>query len=230
MAISQITSNSIAAGAVSASDLADASITPAKLSTGAPYWDSSGNVGIGTSSPVAKLDVNTAGGAEVRIGDKTDFTNNVSVYYRTTGSLLQTVGVGGTFSWGINGSSDLMKVTGAGLLQFNSGYGSVATAYGCRAWVNYSSYGSNLIYGSGNVSSVTDLSTGRTRINFTTAMPNTNYAVVYGVGDDQIVWNGGASLASVQNGLKTTGYTSFHVSNNTFSDTEYYEMSIAVFR
>jgi hypothetical protein len=33
------------------------SITPAKLSTGGPSWDTSGNVGIGTSSPIAKLDV-----------------------------------------------------------------------------------------------------------------------------------------------------------------------------
>jgi hypothetical protein len=30
-----------------------------------------------------------------------------------------------------------MQMTGAGDLQFNSGYGSVATAYGCRAWVNF---------------------------------------------------------------------------------------------
>jgi hypothetical protein len=30
-----------------------------------------------------------------------------------------------------------MSITSAGLLQFNSGYGSVATAYGCRAWVNF---------------------------------------------------------------------------------------------
>lgn len=33
------------------------------------------------------------------------------------------------------------RITAAGLFQFNSGYGSVATAYGCRAWVNFNGAG-----------------------------------------------------------------------------------------
>jgi len=32
-------------------------------------------------------------------------------------------------------------VTAEGLLQYNSGYGSVATAYGCRAWVKFNGSG-----------------------------------------------------------------------------------------
>jgi hypothetical protein len=43
--------------AVTAAKIASAVITPAKLSTGAPTWDTSGNFGIGTSSPAVKLDV-----------------------------------------------------------------------------------------------------------------------------------------------------------------------------
>jgi hypothetical protein len=58
---------------------------------------------------------------------------------------------------------------------FNSGYGSVATAYGCRAWVNFNGTGTVAIRGSGNVSSITDLGTGTYRINFTAAMPDVNY-------------------------------------------------------
>jgi hypothetical protein len=69
--------------------------------------------------------------------------------------------------------------------QFNSGYGSVATAYGVRAWVYFNgesgSIGSGL--GSGNVSTVTDNGAGDYTVNFTTNMPDANYAVVTGLSD-----------------------------------------------
>jgi hypothetical protein len=71
--------------------------------------------------------------------------------------------------------SALLQVDGD--LAFDSGYGSVATAYGCRAWVNFNGEGTVAIRGSGNVSSITDRGTGRYTINFTTAMPDTNYSI-----------------------------------------------------
>ena len=64
--------------------------------------------------------------------------------------------------------------------KFNSGYGSVATAYGCRAWVNFNGTGTPAIRASGNVSSITDNGTGLYTANFTTAMPDANYAAVIG--------------------------------------------------
>jgi hypothetical protein len=65
----------------------------------------------------------------------------------------------------------------SGNFQFNSGYGSVATAYGCRAWVNFdgSTGSGNTIRASGNVSSVTRSSTGVFSIAFANAMPDANY-------------------------------------------------------
>ena len=60
--------------------------------------------------------------------------------------------------------------------KFNSGYGSVATAYGCRAWVNFNGTGTVAIRGSGNVSSITDNGTGDYTVNFTTALPDANYS------------------------------------------------------
>ena len=62
-------------------------------------------------------------------------------------------------------------------IQFNSGYGSVATAYGCRAWVNFNGTGTVAIRASGNVSSITDNAVGDYTVNFTNAMPDANYAV-----------------------------------------------------
>jgi len=61
---------------------------------------------------------------------------------------------------------------------FNSGYGSVATAYGCRAWVNFNGTGTVAIRASGNVTSITDNGTGDYTVNFTTAMPDANYSAV----------------------------------------------------
>jgi hypothetical protein len=39
----------------------DASITPVKLSTGGPYWSTSNNLGIGTTSPIEAIDVQRSG-------------------------------------------------------------------------------------------------------------------------------------------------------------------------
>ena len=62
-------------------------------------------------------------------------------------------------------------------IQFNSGYGSVATAYGCRAWVNLNGTGTVAIRASGNVSSITDNGTGDYSVNYTTAIVDANYSV-----------------------------------------------------
>jgi hypothetical protein len=55
-----------------------------------------------------------------------------------------------------------------------------APVYACRAWVSFNggtSPAAGTIQGSGNVSSVTDNATGQATINFTSAMPNADYAV-----------------------------------------------------
>jgi len=65
----------------------------------------------------------------------------------------------------------------SGNFKFNSGYGSVATAYGCRAWVNFNGTGTVAIRASGNVSSITDLATGTYTVNLTTAIVDANYAI-----------------------------------------------------
>jgi hypothetical protein len=76
------------------------------------------------------------------------------------------------------GGAEVMRLDSSANLQFNSGYGSVATAYGCRAWVNFNGTGTVAIRASGNVSSITDNGTGDYTVNFTTAMPDANYSAV----------------------------------------------------
>jgi hypothetical protein len=65
----------------------------------------------------------------------------------------------------------------SGNFLMNSGYGSAAVAYACRAWVNFNGQGTVAIRASGNVSSITDNAAGSYTVNFTTAMPDANYAV-----------------------------------------------------
>lgn len=50
---------------ITSEQIADGVITPADLSTGRPYWDTSGNVGIGTTSPLGKFAVNNNGTGSV---------------------------------------------------------------------------------------------------------------------------------------------------------------------
>lgn len=59
-----------------------------------------------------------------------------------------------------------------------------APIYACRGWVNFNGTGTVAIRASGNVSSITDNGTGDYTVNFTTALPDANFAVVVGVGNN----------------------------------------------
>ena len=61
--------------------------------------------------------------------------------------------------------------------QFNDGSGT-QTGTLCRAWVNFNGTGTVAIRASFNVSSITDNGTGDYRVNFTTAMPDADYAIM----------------------------------------------------
>jgi len=81
----------------------------------------------------------------------------------------------------LNGSTGITTADiAATTLTVNAGFGSNATAYGCRAWVNFNGTGTVAIRDSGNVSSITDNATGNYTFNFSTAMPDINYNVVCG--------------------------------------------------
>ena len=77
-----------------------------------------------------------------------------------------------------NATANALTIDSSSNLQFNSGFGSVATAYGVRAWVNFNGTGTVAIRASGNVSSITDNGTGDYTVNFTTNMPDANYTFV----------------------------------------------------
>ena len=143
-------------------------------------FDSSGNFGVGTSSPSTKLNVQTAG-ADVEIRASTTTSGDVRVGFDAVGAFynwIQTQRSSGTMQFA-TANAQQAAITTAGLFQFNSGYGSVATAYGCRAWINFNGTGTPAIRASGNVSTITDNGTGDYTVNFTTAMPDANYTPVF---------------------------------------------------
>lgn len=170
-------------------------------------FDSSGNFGVGTATPNTKMEVAGGSVTELRVVSSGNLTSGAASILRLGGSNSATsgyFGYGGTSSqidvWNtLNGAltfatnnTERGRFTAAGDFQFNSGYGSVATVYGCRAWVNFNGTGTVAIRGSGNVTSITDSGVGLYIVNFTNAMPDANYAVV--LGGDNITFSGNAIL------------------------------------
>jgi len=176
--------------------------------------DSAGNVGIGTTSPIAQLHVirsdtvpstqevarfqnagasffttvtsastgsaiidlgaTSAGGGNVSSAGMTFSTRNAGVF----GERLR-ISSSGNVGIGTSSPAEQLHITG----NFRVGSAVLATPTGSapmyvgRAWVNFNGTGTVAIRSSGNVSSITDNGTGDYTVNFTTAMPDANYAV-----------------------------------------------------
>jgi len=72
-----------------------------------------------------------------------------------------------------------------------------------RAWVNFNGTGTPAIRASGNVSSITDNGTGDYTVNFTTAMPDANYAWCASIGDGNLGSPYVAAMMTRADGTKT---------------------------
>jgi hypothetical protein len=118
--------------------------------------------------------------------------------------------------------------------QFNDGNGT-QTGTLCRAWVNFNGTGTVAIRSSFNVSSITDNGTGDYTVNFTNAMPDTNYVAnttsrrSNSSNDPQgicTVYGGTTYSTAVSTSFVrvTTGYTS----NGVVIDYDY--VGVAIFR
>jgi hypothetical protein len=134
------------------------------------------------------------------------------------------------------GGVEQMRLNSAGDLQMNSGYGSVATAYGCRAWVNFNGIGTVAIRGSGNVSSITDNGVGDYTVNFTTAMPDAIYSVT-GTAQQDAFANADCGVVAPDRALGTGALTTTSVrldtvnsANTTGTAQDMLSVQIAIFR
>jgi hypothetical protein len=147
------------------------------------FWDATNNrLGIGNASPTQTL---TVTGNSIASGNSY-FTDTSYYAFVTSATTYLNFDSGDWLEYqrstnklvAYSGSNPTFSVESSGNLQFNSGYGSVATAYGCRAWVNFNGAGGASVRAGGNVSSVTYNGTGDYTVNFSSAMPNANYSAV----------------------------------------------------
>jgi hypothetical protein len=156
-------------------------------------WDTSGNLvntgnlsskGINISSYSLYQGLATRVGNGYGVGiNSANSTDNAYIYfgYGTSGAQQQGAAIGrigGDVLSFYTGGTQRGSFDASGNLQFNSGYGSVATAYGCRAWVNFNGTGAISIRSSGGVTSISDDGTGSYTMNFSFTMPDVNYNAV----------------------------------------------------
>lgn len=148
----------------------------------------------------------------------------------TTSGFIQSADTSGIVAIQSNGTTELTVastgVTVADNLLFNSGYGSAAVAYGCRAWVNFNGTGTVTPRASGNVSSITDISVGTYRLNIATALPDTNFSVVGLKQNTSVLADSGIGEDFAQR--TTTSVQIVVYENNAASDSA--NISVALFR
>jgi hypothetical protein len=96
-----------------------------------------------------------------------------------------------------------------------------------RAWVNFNGTGTVAIRASYNVTSITDNGTGDYTVNFTTAMPDVNYAAVASCGTGS-----GANKATFDTPTATPTTSAVRVVSSDFAGslTDYAYAYVAIFR
>jgi hypothetical protein len=204
-----------------------------------------GNVSIGNSNSQAKVHIGSSTTAP-GFGTPSEMVYNIGVnqpefLVRQTGSgvvcSIAADSTGGYVRTATNhdlrfltNNANQMNLTAAGLLQFNSGYGSVATAYGCRAFAKFDGI-NDTIQASGNISSITDTGVSTYRANFANNLIDANYTVVTAAQHNGYA---GASLgAGGPNGVSdsnTTTYVALESRDLSNSGNEPNELFFAVFR
>ena len=211
-------------------------ISAATAGTTALTVDTSQLVGIGTTTPnsfgggLVVRKSNTAQGVTNATAQFSDATNSALWVGHTSGASNIVSDAALTFGY-TNGTTttENARISTAGVFSFNSGYGSVATAYGCRAWVNFNGTGTVAIRASGNVSSITDNGTGDYTVNFTTALVDANYAVE-ATGNTNVSTGGANFFNAPAYSAPSTTAVRVATFNQAGTNTDMQRVNVAVFR
>ena len=147
---------------------------------------------------------------QVRAGIQFDSTNQRMEFYTAT--------------------NERMRLETDGNLQFNSGYGSVATGFGVRAWADiYWNSGTPTARANGNVNSISDDGTGDMTISFTNSMPDTDYSCLVSGDDYGNSQYPGFNVGSTSRG-KTTGGVSLNATQKDGTARDIAAVNFAVIR
>ena len=123
--------------------------------------------------------MSTVKSKKLQVGTDASASNNFTIYQPATPDGTLRIGVGNADS-----PTEVARFDATGMISGGATPDALSTAtgsapsYSARAWVNFNGTGTVAIRASGNVSSITDNGTGNYTINFTTAMPDANYAAV----------------------------------------------------
>ena len=216
------TVTALQAASVTATELADGSVTNVKI-VAVANTKITGNIISSQITSVANTQITGdpifSAGSNTAPSITTSGDTDTGIYFPSANTIAFTRG-------GIEvGRFDS---TANANFQFNSGYGSAATAYGCRAWVNFNGTGTVAIRASGNVSSITDNGTGDYTVNFTTAMVDANYAISGSGAQDN---TGSQSVLNLySNTARLVGSARINTVNGVFTLTDMLVVAVSVFR
>ena len=130
---------------------------------------------------------------------------------------------GGTEDFRVDSTGQLWNTVES---QVGTDYTTLYKGYFCRAWVNFNGSGTVAIRASGNVSSITDNGTGNYTVNFTTAMPDSDYSCVTTACDA-----GGARGTLSKDSYSTTSATLSALRFTTsVSVVDFNDCNVAIFR
>ena len=165
----------------------------------------------------------TAASARIRYGSTTaSFIQNGP---GVTSNLSICANGGSTFFYGSTGAATYHARI-AEVSQFDCGYGSVQNAYMVRAWGRFEMSGTHSFRDDEGFSSITDVATGRARLVFTNAMPNSYYSVQLTAGTTS--YTSQVAAANIYSASTSQFYISVEDVDGSFIDKD--QMNVTVVR
>jgi hypothetical protein len=218
-----ITSNEMGTSSVTTDAIANGAVTPAKLSTAGPSWDSAGGtftlsqraveLGNGiTSNAASFIDFHSSFPIidnDARIIRESGANGTLTISNIGTGSIIFSASGGVTF-----GSANMPNPVGN------------APIFGVRAWVNFNGRTTNgncTIRSGGNVSSVVRTAAGKYTVNFSTPMQGLNYMAICNSGVA-----GSPRFACADRTGITTSSIKIETDNGTGAGTDFSENNVMI--